>query len=201
MAESTAALSELETFNAAKSEASGDNGVRRSEARLLQPHQPTAANDPKTKTSSFQITSVRASSSVSNDGEDDSCGEVDDSQAEAVLATLPETAIEVPVSIAQQVTDVGSFKPDHGWQGRFRVVKIESSEPFKRGRWLCMDFLDQPSVQPTFSKEEPGSGASSSGSLSDHISTDDTNQNGALLQQPVAQAPPNLVRLGYETVD
>ncbi len=26
---------------------------------------------------------------------------------------------------------------------RFRVVKIESNEPFKRGRWVCMDFLDQ----------------------------------------------------------
>lgn len=26
---------------------------------------------------------------------------------------------------------------------RFKVVKIESTEPFKRGRWKCMDFLDQ----------------------------------------------------------
>lgn len=25
---------------------------------------------------------------------------------------------------------------------RFKVVKIESTEPFKRGRWVCMDFLD-----------------------------------------------------------
>lgn len=25
---------------------------------------------------------------------------------------------------------------------RFKVVKIESTEPFKRGRWTCMDFLD-----------------------------------------------------------
>lgn len=26
---------------------------------------------------------------------------------------------------------------------RFKVVKIESTEPFARGRWKCMDFLDQ----------------------------------------------------------
>lgn len=33
---------------------------------------------------------------------------------------------------------------------RFKVVKIESTEPFKRGRWTCMDYLDHTSVnQPT----------------------------------------------------
>lgn len=26
---------------------------------------------------------------------------------------------------------------------RFKVVKIESTEPFKRGRWVCMDYLDK----------------------------------------------------------
>ncbi|XP_054724862.1 protein bunched, class 2/F/G isoform-like isoform X2 [Uloborus diversus] len=34
--------------------------------------------------------------------------------------------------------------PDN-WQRRFKVVKIVSSEPFRRGRWLCMDFKDPPS--------------------------------------------------------
>lgn len=33
-----------------------------------------------------------------------------------------------------------------GTKERFKVVKIESTEPFKRGRWTCMDYLDQPSV-------------------------------------------------------
>ena len=171
----------------------GDN-LRLGEARLPAP--PKCSAPDSKRTSSFQITSVRASSSVSNDGEDDSCGEVEDtsevgsSNSQILLKPFdsPETAIGVPVSIAQQVTDVGNFKPDHGWQGRFRVVKIESSEPFKRGRWLCMDFLDQPSVQPTLSKDEPSSGASSSGSLSDHASADEANQNSAALQQPAAVA-------------
>ncbi|XP_071568462.1 uncharacterized protein [Temnothorax nylanderi] len=38
----------------------------------------------------------------------------------------------------------------HGRNERFKVVKIESTEPFKRGRWTCMDYLDHTSVnQPT----------------------------------------------------
>ena len=161
------------------------------------------------KTSSFQITSVRVSSSISNDGEDDSCGEVDDSQTEpSEVGSHNQVYVEgdldigegnppvmfasnVPVvSLAQQQVNEGSGlkleDKDHGLQRRFRVVKIESAEPFKRGRWLCMDFLDQPSVQPILSKEEPGSGASSSGSLSDHISGDDVQhtQTTSTLHQP-----------------
>lgn len=38
------------------------------------------------------------------------------------------------------------INPDH-WQRRFKVVKIVSSEPFGRGRWLCMDFVDPPAMQ------------------------------------------------------
>ena len=34
----------------------------------------------------------------------------------------------------------------HGRNERFKVVKIESTEPFKRGRWTCMDYLDHTSV-------------------------------------------------------
>lgn len=34
---------------------------------------------------------------------------------------------------------------------RFKVVKIESTEPFKRGRWICMDFLDH-----SMNQQQPG---------------------------------------------
>lgn len=34
---------------------------------------------------------------------------------------------------------------------RFKVVKIESTEPFKRGRWVCMDFLDH-----SMNQQQPG---------------------------------------------
>lgn len=36
--------------------------------------------------------------------------------------------------------------PDHKNE-RFKVVKIESTEPFKRGRWMCMDYLDHTTLQ------------------------------------------------------
>ncbi|KFM57806.1 Protein bunched, class 2/F isoform, partial [Stegodyphus mimosarum] len=43
--------------------------------------------------------------------------------------------------------------PDN-WQRRFKVVKIVSSEPFRRGRWLCMDFKDPPATEPADLKNE-----------------------------------------------
>ncbi|XP_013785125.1 TSC22 domain family protein 1-like, partial [Limulus polyphemus] len=59
--------------------------------------------------------------------------------------------------------------PDQ-WQNRFKVVKLVSSEPFKRGRWVCMDFTNPPAVQRDVPKQEVSteqsstSGASSAGS-------------------------------------
>lgn len=35
----------------------------------------------------------------------------------------------------------------HHKNERFKVVKIESTEPFKRGRWMCMDYLDHTTLQ------------------------------------------------------
>ena len=175
---------------------------------------PSSSVDIK-KTSSFQITSVRVSSSVSNDGEDDSCGEVDDSQTEPsevgshnridvdrYLDTedgagdvdgppvLYVSSVPVSALAQQQVNDGSVLKledKDQGLQRRFRVVKIESAEPFKRGRWLCMDFLDQPSVQSVISKEDSGagSGASSTGSMSDHASGEDGHVPATSLQPSI----------------
>ena len=54
-------------------------------------------------------------------------------------------------------------------ESRFKVVKIESKEPFKRGRWSCHDYLDPPTVEksdnkPTDLHEAIGSGNSSNAS-------------------------------------
>ena len=38
-------------------------------------------------------------------------------------------------------------KQDDHKNERFKVVKIESTEPFKRGRWMCMDYLDHTTLQ------------------------------------------------------
>ncbi|ELU02292.1 hypothetical protein CAPTEDRAFT_213832 [Capitella teleta] len=44
-------------------------------------------------------------------------------------------------AVIQPILDA---KPNEGQSTRFKVVKIESKEPFKRGRWMCLDFLDPP---------------------------------------------------------
>ncbi|KAK4300220.1 hypothetical protein Pmani_027559 [Petrolisthes manimaculis] len=47
--------------------------------------------------------------------------------------------------IALAKADVESDDVNH-WQNRFKIVKIDSNEPFKRGRWICLDFMDSPAV-------------------------------------------------------
>ncbi|CAH0405637.1 unnamed protein product [Chilo suppressalis] len=50
---------------------------------------------------------------------------------------------------------IGHAKPQEGMKEiqehvrneRFKVVKIESTEPFRRGRWMCMDYLDHTTTQ------------------------------------------------------
>ncbi|XP_004932392.2 protein bunched, class 2/F/G isoform isoform X3 [Bombyx mori] len=50
---------------------------------------------------------------------------------------------------------IGNAKPQEGMKEiqehvrneRFKVVKIESTEPFRRGRWICMDYLDHSTSQ------------------------------------------------------
>ncbi|XP_021001343.2 TSC22 domain family protein 2 isoform X2 [Parasteatoda tepidariorum] len=44
----------------------------------------------------------------------------------------------------------------NNWQRRFKVVKIMSSEPFKRGRWICMDFKDPPTDEPSKPENQNG---------------------------------------------
>lgn len=56
-----------------------------------------------------------------------------------MMTSSATTPVSAQVPIINPLTD--------HWQHRFKVVKIVSSEPFKRGRWLCMDFMDPPAVQ------------------------------------------------------
>lgn len=179
------------------------------------PHIPQSV--PDLKKSSFQITSVTVSSSVSNDGEDDSCGEVEDSQIEQSDAgdSINRTDAEegyredeednededgppsigipvVPAPQQQQVIQEGAKQLDAALGPRFKVVRIDN-EPYRRGRWQCLDFLDQPSHP----KEDLScSGASSSGSLSEHAHT--ASEEATIPQQQV-QHPPQTV-LQYPTL-
>ncbi|CAL4156097.1 unnamed protein product, partial [Meganyctiphanes norvegica] len=44
------------------------------------------------------------------------------------------------------------------WHNRFKIVKIDSNEPFKRGRWICLDFMDSPAVNASSGqKKDDGS--------------------------------------------
>ena len=47
---------------------------------------------------------------------------------------------EVPVS-SQAVAG------PHDFRLRFKIVKVETTEPLKRGRWTCLDFNDKPAVK------------------------------------------------------
>lgn len=84
--------------------------------------------------------------------------------------------------------------PDQ-WQHRFKVVKIVSSEPFKRGRWLCMDFMDPPTVQPAELKQESvdlSSGASTVLTVADGASGPSVRDNLPVNRLAhVYEIPPN----------
>lgn len=56
---------------------------------------------------------------------------------------------DVRVSVANISTGDKNKGVEIKGSERFKVVKIESIEPFKRGRWTCMDFLDQSAKQQT----------------------------------------------------
>ena len=66
----------------------------------------------------------------------------------------------------------------HNLRDRFKIVKVETTEPLKRGRWTCFDFKDKPAVKE---KEEKGGGQekknppSSSKTVSTSSSTLTTN--------------------------
>lgn len=51
------------------------------------------------------------------------------------------------------------LKDMHHRNERFKVVKIESTEPFRRGRWICMDYLDHSTLQPTVEDGEVMTGS------------------------------------------
>lgn len=77
-----------------------------------------------------------------------------------VSVTVMEAA-NVPMAVVQN--------PDIHWQNRFRVVKIDTSEPFRRGRWLCLDFTDPPpasSLSSETCERESGTGSGNSSSTS-----------------------------------
>ncbi|KAJ9586881.1 hypothetical protein L9F63_019525, partial [Diploptera punctata] len=67
-----------------------------------------------------------------------------------VSVTDAGNVINIVGSVKQNETEMRDGHTHHaGRNERFKVVKIESTEPFKRGRWLCMDYLDHTMQQPS----------------------------------------------------
>lgn len=99
---------------------------------------------------------------------------------------------------------IGNAKPQEGMKEiqehvkneRFKVVKIESTEPFRRGRWMCMDYLDHTTTQQnapitlnnnlditeTNTLQAPDSGVVINDSQHDEMSNDLTNKGPKDLQ-------------------
>ena len=161
-----------------------------------------SSNSPKSvmdgvpkKKGTFKITSVK----LNDTGDADSMDDLDESHTEltedysselldASRTTdyeqeTPSAVEDIPLN-NQGVRDVKEKSDMHS---RFRVVKIETKEPFRRGRWFCHDFLDpQPSVNidksdTKINQDDTNSGSSSAGSSIHYVyGVDDPAKNPLL---------------------
>ncbi|CAH0550244.1 unnamed protein product [Brassicogethes aeneus] len=94
------------------------------------------------------------------------------SNATNVIPTSPQYGLaiiptETVTAFTETVTDATTKPPDEAKvdpqstpsrNERFKVVKIASLEPFKRGRWKCMDYVDEHPPQSSQSKLSHSSG-------------------------------------------
>lgn len=154
------------------------------------------------KKSTFKITSITkntprgASSDLTYDADGDSLDDLDESHTEEVSSEIldssrntdveldPTSSEDTTHNLTPDDTVLGPKDKTSDIQSRFKVVKIETHEPFRRGRWLCHDFLD-PSQAATEKTEirqnhqdESHSGNSSAGSSIHYVhGADDPSKN------------------------
>ena len=108
--------------------------------------------------------------------------EPDPSSTEDVSPNLEEPPRDAALTLGTRITDMTS---------RFKVVKIESKEPFQRGRWTCLDFLDPPAEKADKVIEEVGSGNSSAASSIHYVhGVDDPAKNPLGPTVVHAEGPP-----------
>lgn len=80
-----------------------------------------------------------------------------DIPTEAPTAATDTISESLPKTTENEIKDMHSTPSKND---RFKVVKIASSEPFRRGRWKCMDYVDQtPSVTSQITKTTQGTTA------------------------------------------
>ncbi|XP_067010893.2 protein bunched, class 2/F/G isoform [Anabrus simplex] len=71
-----------------------------------------------------------------------------------VSVTESGNVINIVSGAKQNETEMRDVHSHTGRNERFKVVKIESTEPFKRGRWMCMDYLDH-TMQQHHQSQQP----------------------------------------------
>lgn len=121
---------------------------------------PSKSADPSRK-KMFKITSVKkgggGTGDVGGDNDADSVDGLDESQTEDISSEFYDSSkatdldmdlqdcMNIPLTpdeVTSTTTIVVKQKPDQNSQSRFKVVKIETKEPFRRGKWVCYDFFD-----------------------------------------------------------
>ncbi|XP_013095745.2 TSC22 domain family protein 2-like [Biomphalaria glabrata] len=120
---------------------------------------PSKSADPARK-KTFKIISVKkggsGSGDLAGDNDGDSIDGLDESQTEDLSSEFYDSSKATdldmdfqdnlmpltPDEVTSSTTIVVKTKPDRDAQSRFKVVKIETKEPFRRGKWICYDFFD-----------------------------------------------------------
>lgn len=159
------------------------------------------SNSPRTsidgvprKKGTFKITSVKLNDTQDGDSMDDldeTHTEITEDYSSELLDLSRATDYGQETPSATEDIPMGNHsgrdkEKTSDMHSRFRVVKIETKEPFKRGRWLCHDFLDpQPAVNAERSEtklnDDANSGSSSGGSSIHYVhGVDDPAKNPLL---------------------
>ena len=71
------------------------------------------------------------------------------------------------------------------WQNRFKIVKIDSNEPVKRGRWMCLDFMDSPAVSASNGTKKDNQSVTVNSMTSGH-KDGEGNEPQTVIQMPVS---------------
>ncbi|XP_012938651.1 protein bunched, class 2/F/G isoform, partial [Aplysia californica] len=177
---------------------------------------PSKSADPARK-KTFKIISVKkgGSGDLPVDNDADSVDGLDESQTEDLSSELYDTSSKAtdvdmdlqdnmmpltPDDVTSTTTIVVKQKPDRESQSRFKVVKIETKEPFRRGKWVCYDFFDTaPAAVVTLEKNGskvtedsiiPALSGNLSSSSSVHYVHGVNESSSNIFVTPVALSPP-----------
>ncbi|ESP04953.1 hypothetical protein LOTGIDRAFT_156198 [Lottia gigantea] len=189
--QSKAAPSKSQTNN----QSASDSGIQEDgESKVSSDGQKIPGDAIPKKRSTFKITSVTTTHTTPNsrggsgdltaDVDGDSIDDLDESHTEDFSSDIYDvsraTDLDQDVLLTPEEV-IAKEKPSDN-QSRFKVVKIETKEPFRRGRWYCHDFLDPENKTEKQSEEiTVHSGNSSAGNSVHYVhGVDDPSKNPLL---------------------